>query len=561
MKENATKRREWVKTAAIIFLSVLLVLTFFSNTIMNYSLPEVAAQYIQSGSITAKIRGTGVVESGDPYEVVVQQSRKVTSVAVHVGDTVQKGDILMYLNETESGELTDAKNNLEVAKDNLKAAQDAYDSRLLQQDITAEIIEKANAGFSVVEYRLQLNAAQNAVAEEQKKVDEWQAKLDKINVTITLLPANKADVTQETKAYNEAKAALESLQDSKAQIEANIQILDLKTANPPAYTEGEEPSEEYLQYQQLLADKAAEEEKLGEVDLKLVDANLVFERAKQALDNKIAQGDVSADAASLQRQKDIITVNLDDANKNLQEKEAVRDNLVNNINKITELQTLQDAVNKAKQDVESARQNVENVMDETQASTVTADISGTVTELNIIAGQTTVPGSAVAVLQPEGQGYTMSFSVTNEQAKRVSVGDRAELVNSWWYNDMEIILKSIKTDKTDPAKKKVLNFTVNGDVIAGQTLNVSVGQKSADYEMIVPNSAIREDNNGKFILIVEVKNSPLGNRYVATRVDVQVVASDDTKSAITGALYGYEFVITTSTHPVEAGQLVRLADN
>jgi len=218
-------------------------------------------------------------------------------------------------------------------------------------------------------------------------------------------------------------------------------------------------------------------------------------------------------------------------------------------------------VNKAKQDVESARQNVENVMDETQASTVTADISGTVTELNIIAGQTTVPGSAVAVLQPEGQGYTMSFSVTNEQAKRVSVGDRAELVNSWWYNDMEIILKSIKTDKTDPAKKKVLNFTVNGDVIAGQTLNVSVGQKSADYEMIVPNSAIREDNNGKFILIVEVKNSPLGNRYVATRVDVQVVASDDTKSAITGALYGYEFVITTSTHPVEAGQLVRLADN
>ena len=38
-------RRDWVKNAIIIFLSVLLVLTFFSNTIMNYSLPEVAAQY------------------------------------------------------------------------------------------------------------------------------------------------------------------------------------------------------------------------------------------------------------------------------------------------------------------------------------------------------------------------------------------------------------------------------------------------------------------------------------------------------------------------------------
>ena len=59
--ETKVKRREWVKTAAIIFLSVLLVLTFFSNTIMNRSLPEVATEYVQSGSISAKIRGSGVV--------------------------------------------------------------------------------------------------------------------------------------------------------------------------------------------------------------------------------------------------------------------------------------------------------------------------------------------------------------------------------------------------------------------------------------------------------------------------------------------------------------------
>ena len=57
--EQKVKRREWVKTAAIILLSVLLILTFFSNTIMNRSLPEVATQAVQSGSINAQIRGTG----------------------------------------------------------------------------------------------------------------------------------------------------------------------------------------------------------------------------------------------------------------------------------------------------------------------------------------------------------------------------------------------------------------------------------------------------------------------------------------------------------------------
>ena len=42
--EFKTANREWVKNAAIIFLAVLLVLTFFSNTIMNRSLVEVATE-------------------------------------------------------------------------------------------------------------------------------------------------------------------------------------------------------------------------------------------------------------------------------------------------------------------------------------------------------------------------------------------------------------------------------------------------------------------------------------------------------------------------------------
>ena len=81
------------------------------------------------------------------------------------------------------------------------------------------------------------------------------------------------------------------------------------------------------------------------------------------------------------------------------------------------------------------------------------------------------------------------------------------------------------------------------------------------YDLTVPNSAVREDNNGKFILIVSSKESPLGNRYIATRVDVQVLDSDDLLTAITGSLSGYEYVITTATKPVAAGMQVRLAED
>ena len=53
---NGTSRRAWVKNVAIIFLIVLLLLTFFSNTILNYSLPEVSVQYASYDSITNAIK-------------------------------------------------------------------------------------------------------------------------------------------------------------------------------------------------------------------------------------------------------------------------------------------------------------------------------------------------------------------------------------------------------------------------------------------------------------------------------------------------------------------------
>ena len=112
-----------------------------------------------------------------------------------------------------------------------------------------------------------------------------------------------------------------------------------------------------------------------------------------------------------------------------------------------------------------------------------------------------------------------------------------------------------------PDRKSFLNFVVEGEVTTGDQLNLAIGQKSANYELIVPNSAVRSDANGYFVLTVQSKSSPLGNRYVATRVDVQVLASDDTNTAVSGGLVSYDYVITTSSAPLTPGQLVRLVEN
>ncbi|MCH5343606.1 MAG: HlyD family efflux transporter periplasmic adaptor subunit [Acetatifactor sp.] len=503
MDEKGTKRREWVKNAAIIFLTVLLVLTFFSRTIQNYSLPEVAAQYTQSGTITAKIRGTGVVESGDPYEVNIQQTRKVASVAVRVGDKVQQGDVLVYLEDAESTELEAALEELEAAKEKLRDARDKYNEALLTGDYSAEDIQAANGNTSVTTYRQQLTDAQNAVKYWEDKVAEIDRDINNIQAQLTY---EKDQDNAAQSRVNAAKKRYDQVSGGDADVSAQ------------AYKELKEAED-------ALAERAGSQMK----------ANLESQIASRTLDLYNTQKDLAA------------------AQKKLGD-------LTDMLGNMFGLDAFQKAISDAQKDVNEAQEKVDKELAKSQGAVITAPISGTVTTINAVAGREVSAATPVAILQPEGQGYTLSFTVTNEQARRLSVGDVAELVNSWRYNDVDVVLANIRPDTSNPGDNRILVFNVTGDVTAGQSLSVSVGQRSATYDAIVPNSAIREDNNGKFVLVVESRPSPLGNRYVATRMNVEVLASDDTQSAVSG-LYGYEFVITTSTAPVEAGQLVRLPDN
>ena len=569
MNENGgKKRREWVKNAAIIFLSVMLVLTFFSNTFMNYSLPEVAAQYVQSGTITAKIRGTGTVESGDPYNVKISETRTISSVLVKTGDKVEKGAPLLLLEDKESKELTDAQAALD------KAMLD-FELALLSGDISNSTFQNVQNGnvASINTYQSRIVAAE--IDRWQKQVDEAtnainQLKTAQVNVDAGGTPdtgseQNKVNAAQAALNSDEVKIAKDKISEWQAAQATCQATIDKYNENIASSVSGngfvnQVTEDEYQlalknreQYQSLINERQAfinnNPDKVKAYDEKvkaLADAN-------KALADKQNSKENSTNSLTVQTQN--WQTELDKRNIQLKAAQDTKEQLLKDISTELNLDYQLDSLQKQRDDIAKLQENA-------VGASIEAPISGTITSVTVKAGDEAQPDTALVTMQPEGKGFTMSFSVTNDQAKRLSVGDKADLVNSWRYSDMDITLASIKPDTTDPGQKKLLTFDITGDeVTPGQSLNVSVGQKSANYDLIVPNSAIREDSNGKFILIVESKSSPLGNRYVATRVDVEVLASDDTQSAVSGALYGSEFVITTSTQPVEAGKLVRLANN
>lgn len=635
-EEKKPNRKDLIKNIAIIFLSIMLVLTFFSNTIMNYSLPEVATSMVEPGSVTTKIRGTGTLMADDPYKVTIQESRVIASVAVKEGDVVEKGQVLFYLEDKESTELKEAEKKLDEMLQ-------AYTTALLAGEISQESYQNIQSGNIS-----STNTYQTRINEAKLKVENAQATVDSLTRQIAIAGTTSSSQVDKETALSNAKSKLENAQaqlslaeqrlnsakgakdsaDSELKVAqnnveaANQDIVIKKTTfdnrERDFFIALEQPGRvgEFLEkvgddtYIGSLSTEIENLSDLGQLSVSgsalskkeianeafkgLLDAHAVYQNAQTTLNkanqtlnearqavnnadnesnaattayndaknyynecNTVVQSinnEISTNSANSTKQKADLERAKVDADAALEQAKKELTQLLTDVSKELDLSNQSDLIRAQQEEVAKLREKA-------MGSTIEAPVAGTISSISKTAGETTAPEEALATMQPEGKGYTMSFSVTNDQAQKVSVGEKAELQNAWYYGEVTATLTGIRPDTENPGQKKLLSFSVEGDVQAGQSISLSIGQKNANYDLIVPNSAVREDKNGKFILIVESRNSPLGNRYIATRVDVEVLATDDLNTAISAALYGYEYVITTATKPVEAGKQVRLAEN
>lgn len=529
--------REWVKNAAIIFLAVMLVLTFFSNTIMNRTLPEVATAYVTNGTITAKVRGSGKVVATGKNEVKATQTRKISAVLIKTGQEVKPGDVLFVMGEGDSEELTKAEETLRQLRvsyqkqalslptidystenHNIQKAESTYQSAYNDW-------EKANAQLDAV---LQSSTGKAAVM----RLEDAQARLETLNAEFeTERAVYSADVDEKAMILAEKEAILATLEPGSQEyidyenneviparndLQAAQDALDAyTTAKYTEITEAQKKVDTYqTEYDKLVGDYVSKAE-LAQMTMSTADSDLQF----------------AYDSLALSQETDNQSMAL--AN--------------------VELQNLA-------QQIEIQQQKIRELAGE-EGNQITASVTGVIESVSCTAGDTVVKDAVMCSIEVPDMGHTLSFSVTNDQAQRLRIGDTATISNFYWGSEVVAELTSIRNDPKNPQTNKLLTFDLTGDVTTGSELTVSVGSKSANYDVIIPNSAIRSDTNGSFVLKIEAKSSPLGNRYVAKRVSVEVLAADDLNSAVTGDLENGDYVVTTSSSPINSGDQVRMKDS
>ena len=657
------KNREWVKNAAIVFLAVLLVLTFFSNTIMNRSLPEVATQDVTDGAIVSKVRGSGTVTANGNNQVKMEKTRVIRAVLVKSGQEVKAGDVLFTLGEGSSEEieaLEEKIRNLQNSYNRTAVSGQVYTNytadernidiladKLLEAEVALQHAEEAarqaapeetqiaaveNELVEAIKARDEAKKAYDEARQKQEQHDkelqellEKQARIIEDLVEQNLIDGDLLDGSYENRSIITFQISRVESEIASTSIAASpspspsVETISINnptpaTNNPTLTTENvTEPQKNVL----LAADNSLLTDTLSSENTnQKVTNDTEGEIIEEALVNQIKSpntGEIPPEEALeiLQKaleifdsyQSEIFLLKTDAEVESTKEvyKEAAElaDNLSKTLETLLTTGSAEGAVYKSRLDAynkaEIAYLNALDALDQKQANdyrsqavtgidlnatkqelevakaklaeltgtdgeNITAKVAGTVTSVECNAGDKKMKDDVLCTIEVPDQGYTLSFTATNEQASRLRIGDQATVSNFYWGNEVTATLSSIKTDPKNPQNNKLLTFDLEGNVTSGSQLTISVGSKSANYDLIIPSSAIRSDSNGSFVLKVEAKNSPLGNRYIAKRVPVEVLASDDNNSAVTAELQYGDYVITTSSAPIKNGSMVRLAN-
>ena len=190
-EKKMSKRKVWVIRATVIFLVLMGLLTLFSQTIMNYSLTRVSAQYPEYGSIVTSASSSSTIEAINKKDIKAFADREVENIFVYDMQEVKAGDVLMTV---KLGENSDVIEELKQQLEELELAE-YYKGKLPSNkpDYTMMELEISDAETALSEAKTALSNAQN----KGTIIATAEANLNSARSEITRLDAEMVPLAEE----------------------------------------------------------------------------------------------------------------------------------------------------------------------------------------------------------------------------------------------------------------------------------------------------------------------------------------------------------------------------
>lgn len=189
-------------------------------------------------------------------------------------------------------------------------------------------------------------------------------------------------------------------------------------------------------------------------------------------------------------------------------------------------------------------------------SEVCAPMDGIVTAVNISVGQLT--GQEALLLLNDGQNIRFVGEITEKQAEDVEIGTSISLKLTGQEKLLNLTVSSMELS-TERADRYVISAALpSGEGRPGLHGEANIEKRFVNQQQCITLSALHQDGEQEYVLQVIEKKSVLGTEFVVQRVNVEVVARNESMAAITASFGDQPQLVMTASKPVQDGDRVRL---
>lgn len=186
---------------------------------------------------------------------------------------------------------------------------------------------------------------------------------------------------------------------------------------------------------------------------------------------------------------------------------------------------------------------------------VASEIAGTVTAVNIAAGQLTTSAAAISISDDSAPVYFRA-DLTEDQARKIAAGDGAELMFRNGRVRLNCTVESVTKLPTGQGYRAAVPIE-SDKVVCGDIGQLKVRITDEEEGVCVPRSAVRGAENKRYVYLLVTEDGFLGEEYHAERVSVTEQNSNDIYVSLSSGLSEGAYVICSEKELTD-GQTVRL---
>lgn len=201
---------------------------------------------------------------------------------------------------------------------------------------------------------------------------------------------------------------------------------------------------------------------------------------------------------------------------------------------------------------------------------LTAPFDGIVTKVGAVGGQGSTGESPDVIIANQSLGFDFEFLVPADAIGLLEKGAKLDVQLSGSnarqvegrieeIQDAELPTQTGEgASQTMYTAMKRLIVAVQDDALqGGERAEVELTRKIDDV-ILVPNKAIRDEGNKKYVFGIEERNGPLGNAFYVRKRYITIIDSNETQSAVTQGLFEQEQIILESSDPLQEGDKIRV---